>query len=113
MHRTSFILGALSKSYSMKRMVSSPYCKIETAPSKATAGVDVHIPFLAEQELHRPPAKAPAYFPQGHLGWLPADEKVGELVRKLLLAERVVVDEDDELQVPVVYALRLLFLWLW
>jgi hypothetical protein len=54
-----------------------------------------------EQNLHRPSAEIVACFPQGHRGRLPVGEKLGERVRELLLAERAVVDEDDELEVLV------------
>jgi hypothetical protein len=46
----------------------------------------------------RPP-RSTARFPQGHRGRLSTDEKFGERVQELLLAERVVFDEDDELEV--------------
>jgi hypothetical protein len=72
------------------------------------AGVEVHLPFPVEQDLHGPPAKATACFPQGHLGRLLASEIFGELVWELLLAERVAVDENDERL--AVEALRLFFL---
>jgi hypothetical protein len=59
-------------------------------------------------KLHGPPAEVTACFPHDHLGWLPVGKKFDELVRELLLAERVVIDEGDELEVLVVGTLLFL-----
>jgi hypothetical protein len=75
------------------------------------ASLEVHLAFHIEHDLHGPPAEIAARFPQGHRGRLSTDEKFGERVQELLLAERVVIDEDDKLEVLVAGAVFFLRRW--
>jgi hypothetical protein len=71
-------------------------------------GVEVDLAFPVEQDLHHPPTEVAACFPQCHRGQPPAVEKFDERVLELLLAKRVIVDEDDKLEVLVAGAILFL-----
>jgi hypothetical protein len=72
------------------------------------AGVEGRLTLPVEQDLDRPQAKVATGFPQVNPGWLPAIEKLCELLREPLSTERVLSDEDGELEDLVLEAVRLL-----
>ena len=67
--------------------------------------LEEHLSFPVEPNLDGSSANAAAFLPQVHLGRLPPVEKLSELVRELLPAERVGGDVEDELEVLDVAAL--------
>jgi hypothetical protein len=63
------------------------------------ADIELHLALPIKKDLDGPPTLPATILPEVYGGWLPAGEKLIELIWKFLSAERVIGDVDDELKV--------------
>jgi hypothetical protein len=68
--------------------------------------VEVHLAAPFEAHIHRPPAKAAANLSQLQRGRLVAGDELAALVRQPLDAEWVAIEDDDELELPLLLLRR-------
>jgi hypothetical protein len=70
------------------------------------ASVELHLTAPVEEHIHLPSAKAVVSLPQLQRGRLVTGDEVAELVRQLVDAKWATIEDDDELELPLLLGRR-------